>query len=183
MHAYVRAHTYGRTYVRTYVRTFVRTYVRKMNWKKTKQLRKAHNKHQHDAHNLSKKSPKPSKIESSGLQNRAPGASKRFLGTKMASETLWGSTRMVFLCYFDQFWSPKLVQNLKKNEATKHIDFLPMFDGFSLILRRFPEAFCGPTERQKWASRLDKTLVFTFLASLKLVRKTCGEQIANKWVF
>ena len=37
----------------------------------------------------------------------------------MASETLWGSTIMVFPCHFDQFWSPKLVQKLKKNEATK----------------------------------------------------------------
>ena len=130
MRACVRVSTYGRTDVRTYVHTYIRFFVRTCvrtyeKWieQKTKQVRKAHNKYQHEAHNPSKKSPKASHIKSSGLQNRSPGASKRFLGTTMVSETLRGSTPIAFSSNFDQFRIPKLFQNPKKNETQKHVDF------------------------------------------------------------
>ena len=130
MRACVRVSTYGRTDVRTYVHTYIRFFVRTCvrtyeKWieQKTKQVRQAHKKHQHEVHNPSKKSPKASKIESLGLQNRPPGASKRFLGTTMVSETPRGSTPIAFSFNFDQFRSPKLLQYSRKNEAKKHVEF------------------------------------------------------------
>jgi hypothetical protein len=41
----------------------------------------------------------------------------------MVSETPRGSTPIAFSANFDKFWSPKLLQNPKKSEAKKHVDF------------------------------------------------------------
>ena len=148
MRACVRVSTYGRTDVRTYVHTYIRFFVRTCvrtyeKWieQKTKQVRQAHKKHQHEAHNPSKKCPKASNIESSGLQNRSPGASKRLLGTTMVSETLRGSTPIAFSSNFDQFRIPKLFQNPKKKSEKACRFSFPLWTDLSLFREAFRRHF------------------------------------------